>query len=70
MKYAWGRDTKLPLLSVKKVFDSGAFEGDCEKFHSDIMDAVALAMNPQRPDHMVIGVPNTDFDSETPFKIK
>ena len=56
--------------AVKKVYNNGAFEGDYDKFHSDIKDAVALAMNPQTPAQMFEGVRNAEFDSETPFKIK
>ena len=56
--------------AVKKVYNNGAFEGDYDQFHSDIRDAVALAMNPQTPDQMVVGVPSAEFGSETPFKIK
>ena len=55
--------------ALKKVYNNGAFEGDYDKFLSDIKDAVALAMNPQTPDQMIVGVPNAEFDSETPFKI-
>lgn len=56
--------------AIKKVFGDGAFEGDYEKFHSDIKEAVALRRNPQTPDHMVSGVPSADFDREKPFRIK
>jgi hypothetical protein len=56
--------------AIKEIFDNGAYEGDYEKFHSAIKDSVALRMNPQTPDHMVIGVPSADFDRETPFWIQ
>jgi len=56
--------------AIVNVFNNGAFEGDYEKFHADIKEAVAKRRNPQTPAHMVIGVPSADFDAETPFKIK
>lgn len=56
--------------AIKKVFDNGAFEGNYDEFHSQILDAVALAMNPQTPDHKTRGVTSTDFDEEKPFQIK
>ena len=56
--------------AVKKVFDNGAFEGNYEQFHTGIKEAVAVAMNPQSPSTMDVGVPDADFDSEKPFTIK
>lgn len=56
--------------AVKKVFDNGAFVGNYKQFHAGLKDAVALAMNPQTPDYMVVGAPDPDFDNEIPFTIK
>lgn len=55
--------------AIKKVFNDGAFAGNYEQFHSDLKDAVAVAMNPQTPDHDKVGIPSADYDGETPFKI-
>jgi hypothetical protein len=51
---------------LKRVWNGGKFKRPYREFHSAIVDLMPPV---QTPNHFVIGAPNGDFDSQTPFKI-
>ncbi len=48
------------------VWDEGKFRGDYKKFHRSILRRVPFR---QKPNHLIIGPPNSKFNKEPPFSI-
>jgi hypothetical protein len=67
---SWGNDKSGRFTAaIESIFADGGFEGDYNGFHQAIVEAVARAMKPQTPGHMVIGEPDREFDRQKPFTI-
>lgn len=52
--------------TLKRVYADGAFQGDYESFHRDIVRQMPPT---QTPNHFVLGGENPGFDAEQPFQI-
>jgi hypothetical protein len=61
-----GRGNGRFTAALKQTFADGRFEGDYQSFHQTITKELK---GRQRPNHMVSGVPNPEFDKEHPFSI-
>lgn len=63
------KETGRFTAAVKEVFADGTYPHSYQQFHIDIQAAVAKAMNPQTPGHMLLGSVNDEFDREQPFTL-
>jgi hypothetical protein len=67
---SWGnKETGRFTAAVKKVWSGGAFQGDYDRFHHAVVEELKFAMNPQTPQHTVVGAPDPEFDRQNPFAI-
>ena len=61
-----GRGNGRFTAALKRTYADGQFEGDYQSFHREIREQLKKK---QRPNHMVRGAPNPDYDKENPFTI-
>lgn len=63
------KETGRFTAALKSVYAGGAFNGTYHDFHKAVVDAIANAPNRQTPGHAIIGVRDTEYDRQTPFRI-
>jgi hypothetical protein len=61
-----GRGNGRFTAALKRTYADGQFEGDYQSFHRKIREQLK---HKQRPNHMVHGLPNPEYDRENPFTI-
>lgn len=54
------------ISALLRVWDDGAFDGDYQRFHDEIVRDMP---DHQTPNHWQVGRPNPAFDGQRPFEI-